>query len=170
MGGQQQLTMRQRLALLCLVAALAAGGARAQAPRNQEEPAAGDQADRIGWALARYLAAGRQRDQAEPARHQQHQEEGADEWAGARVQARAAPGAAGGQQQAIIDRWLESALDERAKAAPATGRAYGQPAARQDQEQPALAALMAASSGHKSTRNIQPVYMRLPPRFGKRTY
>lgn len=57
----------------------------------------------------------------------------------------------------LLSRWLESSLN------PNTGHQAA------DQEAEQLGYQLQARSGNKMIRNGQPVFMRLPPRFGKRS-
>ena len=63
------------------------------------------------------------------------------------------------KQQAEVAAEAEARTEAAAAAAAAEARSAGERPSRSQEQR----------IGHKSLRNVQPVFMRLPPRFGKRT-
>lgn len=75
----------------------------------------------------------------------------------ARIQTRSSS-----SDSSIISKWLASTLADSEQLDTAEQAASSKASSAPSQ-------LQEASSGHKSIRNVQPVLMRLPPRFGKRS-
>lgn len=81
-----------------------------------------------------------------------------------RIRTRSAPSQSAVNEQEI-SQWFDTSLEEDERTGPVQTRDDQ----RSQQTSSSSGSSGLISSGHKTIRNIQPVFMRLPPRFGKRS-
>lgn len=134
---------------------------------RHQQPVALSRADRIKLVLRRYL-------QDEQSLFNQHWMEEAPTFA--RIQTRSTNDNHQGEDaskqnaQAIIDKWLESTIFDLTKKSVQEGSSVSSADNKDPLEaSPSGLSGLVGPSGLKTIRNIQPVIMRLPPRFGKRS-